>query len=70
MSKLYELLANIKQQPGMYLGAVSITSLRMFLVGYNFARQEMGLENQDSESDFYKNFQPWLQQKLKVQTAQ
>jgi hypothetical protein len=47
MSKLYELLVNIKQQPGMYLGAASITSLRMFLVGYNFARREIGLENQD-----------------------
>lgn len=69
MSKLYELLANIKQEPGMYLGAASISSLKMFLVGYQFARREMGLENKDSESDFYKNFQPWVQQKLEVKTV-
>jgi hypothetical protein len=29
----------------------------------------MGLENQESESDFYKNFQPWLQQKFDVKTV-
>ncbi|BAZ14908.1 hypothetical protein NIES4071_67780 [Calothrix sp. NIES-4071] len=69
MSKLYELLEKIKQRPGMYLGTASITSLRMFLVGYQFARREMRLENQESESDFYKNFQPWLQQKFDVKTV-
>jgi hypothetical protein len=69
MSGLYELLPKIKQRPGMYLGVPSITSLRMFVVGYQFARKEMRLDATEAESDFYQNFQPWLQRKFQVQTV-
>ncbi|RUS99299.1 hypothetical protein DSM106972_077410 [Dulcicalothrix desertica PCC 7102] len=69
MSKLYELLEKIK----LHTWNVFRYSLNNFpknvLGSYQFARREMGLENQDSEGDFYKNFQPWLQQKLEVKTV-
>ncbi len=69
MSTLFELLEKIKTQPGLYLGAASITSLRMFVFGYRFARKELTISNTEAESDFYKNFQPWLQNRLSIRTV-
>lgn len=69
MSGLYDLIAKIKQRPGMYLGSASISALRFFLLGYHFARREGGTQITEEESDFYKNFQPWLQKKFQVQTV-
>ncbi|NER99012.1 MAG: hypothetical protein F6J86_35185 [Symploca sp. SIO1B1] len=69
MMSLFNLLEKIKTKPGLYLGTASITHLRMFIVGYRFARAEMGMINTESESDFYKNFQPWLQNRLSIRTV-
>lgn len=69
MSTLFDLLEKIKIKPGLYLGTASITNLRMFLLGYNFARREAGITNTEAESDFYKNFQPWLQNRLSIRTV-
>jgi hypothetical protein len=69
MSTLFDLLEKIKTKPGLYLGTASITNLRMFLLGYHFARMEAGIANTESESDFYKNFQPWLQNRLSIHTV-
>jgi hypothetical protein len=67
MSQVFELLAKISQKPGLYLGTASITALRHFLVGYKFARQEMGLLPTEAEVDFYQEFQPWLQNRFHLQ---
>jgi hypothetical protein len=69
MSTLFDLLEKIKAKPGLYLGNASITSLRMFVLGYRFARSELDITNTESESDFYKNFQPWLQNRLSIRTV-
>ncbi|NJL38971.1 MAG: hypothetical protein HC899_21165 [Leptolyngbyaceae cyanobacterium SM1_4_3] len=69
MSQVFELLEKIRQTPGLYLGTASITALRHFLVGYKFARQEMGVLPTDEELDFYQEFQPWLQIYSQVRTA-
>lgn len=69
MDGLFTLLEKIKAKPGLYIGIPSITNLRMFLLGYCFARSQMGIVNTDSERDFYKNFQPWIQIRLSVQTV-
>lgn len=69
MSQVFELLAKISQKPGLYLGTASITALRHFLVGYKFARQEMGVLPTETELDFYQEFQPWLQNRFHLQTA-
>jgi len=66
---LFNLLEKIKTKPGLYIGTASITHLRMFIVGYRFARAEMGMIHTESESDFYKNFQPWLQNRLSIRTV-
>lgn len=66
MDSLFILLKKIKERPGLYLGTASITSLRMFLVGYRHARAEMKISNTPAELDFYKNFQPWLQNYLAI----
>ena len=69
MSTLFELLEKIKSKPGLYLGLSSITNLQMFIQGYRFARSEIGIANTEAESDFYKNFQPWLQNRLSIRTV-
>ncbi len=69
MCTLFDLLEKIKSQPGLFLGTASITNLRMFIIGYRFARAEVGITNTEAESDFYKNFQPWLQNRLSIRTV-
>ncbi|MBE9011228.1 hypothetical protein IQ250_13525 [Pseudanabaenaceae cyanobacterium LEGE 13415] len=69
MNTLFELLEKISQTPGLYIGTASVTALRHFLVGYKFARQEMGILPTEAELDFYQEFQPWLQRQLCVRTA-
>lgn len=69
MNSLFPLLEKIKAKPGLYIGRPSIADLRMFIVGYRFARSEAKLPPTEIESDFYKNFQPWLQLRLNVRTS-
>jgi hypothetical protein len=49
---LYDLLTKIKQRPGMYLGKVSITRLKMLLMGYSMSRGELGLQLTQQEKQF------------------
>lgn len=69
MNVLFPLLKKIKTKPGLYIGKASIADLRMFIVGYRFARSEAKLSPTEAENDFYKNFQPWLQLRLNVRTS-
>jgi hypothetical protein len=66
---LYDLLARIKQRPGMYLGKVSITRLKMLLMGYSMSRGELGLQLTEQEKQFAQ-FQRWIQAKYQVNSAQ
>ncbi len=68
MSGLLNTLEKIRAKPAMYLGKAAVSDLFMFLVGYEFARSEMGLELTAQEQRFYDEFQPWLQQKLGVRS--
>lgn len=69
MGTLFDLLEKIKAKPGLYMGTASITGLRMFVLGYLCARSELSITNTETESDFYKNFQPWLQNRLSIRTV-
>ncbi len=69
MENLFKVLDKLKKAPGMYLGRPSVSDLFMFLVGYEFARTEMGQNLTPKEEYFYENFQPWLQEKLGVQSV-
>jgi hypothetical protein len=69
MSGVYEILAKIKSQPGMYIGRPSISDLFMFLVGYECSRSELGINSTEEEEDFYGEFQPWLQKRLEITTV-
>jgi hypothetical protein len=69
MESLFELLEKIKNKPGIYIGKASVTELRMFIVGYRFARSELKIELAEAERDFHKNFQPWSQIRLNVRTS-
>jgi hypothetical protein len=69
MSGVGEILEKIRTKPGMYLGRPSVSDLFMFLVGYECARSELGVEPTEAEDEFYGEFQPWLQKKLGIKTV-
>lgn len=69
MIGLFETLQKIKQRPGMYLGQPSITALFTFISGYEFAREELGIPLTQSEENFHRNFQLWLQKRFEIQTV-
>jgi hypothetical protein len=69
MSRLFEVLQKIHRKPGMYIGHASVSDLFMFLVGYKTALRELKIEPTEDEIDFYREFQPWLQQKYHVSTS-
>ncbi|MGI2902198.1 hypothetical protein [Tolypothrix sp. VBCCA 56010] len=69
MSRLLEILQKIKAKPGMYIGRASVSDLFLFLVGYKTALIELKIESTEEEMDFYREFQPWLQQKYHVSTS-
>lgn len=68
MGGLLNTLEKIRAKPAIYLGRAAVSDLFMFLVGYEFARSEMGLELTEQEQRFYDEFQPWLQQKLGIRS--
>ena len=69
MSGVFEILEKIITKPGMYIGRPSVSDLFMFLVGYECARSEFGIEPTQEDDNFYGEFQPWLQQKLGITTV-
>ncbi|MCB0062393.1 MAG: hypothetical protein KDE19_09765 [Caldilineaceae bacterium] len=68
MLDLYDLLRQIEQKPGMYIGTPSIRNLYMFLNGYQFARRQMKLPLSTQEQEF-RAFQPWLQKTFDTKTS-
>lgn len=66
---LYDLLARIKKRPGMYLGKVSLTRLKMLLMGYSMSRGELGLQLTQEEKKFAQ-FQQWIQRKYQINSSQ
>ena len=66
---LYNLLARIKQRPGMYLGKVSLTRLKMLLMGYSMSRGELGLQLTQEEKQFAQ-FQQWIQRKYQINSSE
>ncbi|NDJ17067.1 hypothetical protein [Myxacorys almedinensis] len=69
MSSIFGMLEKIKARPGLYICRASVSDLFMFVVGYRTAREELGIEPTEAEFDFYGEFQPWLQQRLKITTS-
>lgn len=69
MNNLHDLLQEIRQKPGLYIGRPSINDLYMFLTGYNFARRQLNQAYSEQECQF-REFQPWLQKRLNIQTSQ
>lgn len=68
MSNLYNLLKEINQKPGLYIGSPSVSNLYMFLCGYEFSRQEQELELTAEEKEF-EQFQSWIQQRFNITTS-
>jgi len=69
MGEFYDLLKQIQQKPGLYLGQPSISQLYMFLQGYNFARRQLNIPLSADELQF-REFQPWLQHRFNLTTSQ
>ena len=69
MSQLYDILAEIKNQPTKCLRQTSLPHLFMFLNGYKIAKRDLRITITSEEQEFYRDFQPWIQKKLKVKTV-
>jgi hypothetical protein len=69
MNDYYDLLQQIQKKPGLYIGSSSISSLYMFLTGYQFARRQLSIPLSAQEREF-REFQPWLQEKFGTTTSQ
>ncbi|MEG3439243.1 hypothetical protein V0288_19110 [Pannus brasiliensis CCIBt3594] len=68
-ASLLEILAKIKQRPGLYIGRPSVSDLFMFLVGYKTARRELGIEPTAEEIQFHQEFHPFVENKYNVKTS-
>ena len=69
MSKLINLLYEIKKKPAIYIGEMSITKLSMFLGGYHYAYWELGIA-QSGDDQLLEAFQGWIQTRFNVQISQ
>ena len=57
------LIENIKRRPGMYIGSLELSDLRLFLDGYLFFDYFNKLNDQ-FEENFRENFNTWVWRKL------
>ncbi|MDJ0797303.1 MAG: hypothetical protein QNJ51_10805 [Calothrix sp. MO_167.B12] len=69
MSKLFDILEKIRVRPAMYIGRASVSDLFHFLVGFKTALRELKVKATEEEMDFYREFQPWVQEKYHVSTS-
>ncbi|MBD2777194.1 hypothetical protein [Iningainema tapete] len=69
MSGLYQILQKIKDEPEIYIEQPSLSILRMFLVGYEFAQSELDIDTTDLELDFHENFHSWIEKKHNLRTS-
>jgi hypothetical protein len=69
MSDLFTILKKLQAKPGLYIGHPSVGNLFMFLAGYKAAKLEMGVKPTPEELNFYREFQPWLQEKFSISTS-
>ncbi len=53
----------------MYLGKVSLTRLKMLLMGYGMSRGELGLQLTQEEKQFAQ-FQQWIQRKYQIKSSE
>lgn len=53
----------------MYLGKVSLTRLKMLLMGYSMSRGELGFELTQEEKQFAQ-FQQWIQGKYQINSSE
>ncbi|MGK7943436.1 MAG: hypothetical protein AB4058_03105 [Microcystaceae cyanobacterium] len=66
---LFEILNKIKTKPGLYLGKPSVSDLFIFVAGYKTARRELGIEPNEAETQFYREFPEFVQNTYQIKTA-
>jgi hypothetical protein len=66
---LFEILAKIKNKPGMYIGRASLSDLFIFLAGYKTARRELGINPTDRELSFYDGFHDFVQNYYQIHSS-
>lgn len=69
MMDLFDLIANIRKRPVMYLGELSISQLRTFLAGYGFARRQMKIP-QTQQEKMFSTFQTWIENRFGISSQQ
>lgn len=56
ISRMSDILAEIKQRPSMYLGRLDLDALHMFLAGYNAALVKHGIDSGESPPGEFGRF--------------
>ncbi len=61
-----ELLEEILERPGLYIGYASVGRMKVFIDGYEFAAH---LRNDPGRDSLYAGFQDWVANRFKITTA-
>ncbi|WP_346353353.1 hypothetical protein [Azotosporobacter soli] len=64
LNDLTNILYEIKEKPGMYIGYKSLTALADFLNGYLYAKREDGIK-----IDFLPGFNAWIAEKYSIKSS-
>ena len=67
MSKIYEMLMNIKKRPGLYISDKSLILLQTYLDGYASSDYDHGVVE---SPNIFKGFQEFVQERYKITTSQ
>jgi hypothetical protein len=69
MSKIHQLLLDIKKRPTLYLSRYSIFDMQSFYHGYYAAKRELNL-HQTTEVIEFEDFLEWIRSVYKIKTNQ
>ena len=61
-----ELFEKILNRPGLYVGQESVTKMKAFIDGYEFANRSESIPIRDP---LYADFQDWVARRFKINTA-
>lgn len=67
---LVPFLHKMSRRPGAYLGDETVRTLEAYLLGYSYARADLGFsEFGKGEESLLRDFHPWLERKLKLHST-
>lgn len=69
MNQLLNLITEIQNRPGLYIGSESVSKLYMFIQGYSYAHYEQDNDCLQEDEATLAGFQTWVEQKYQMQIS-